>query len=1015
MVKSSVQRVLWSFLLLVLAVSAHAAGQREDPVRQARLLVSQGRVNEAILLLEQTVRDNPDRIVEAEALLRAIREIRGEYNVLFEQLIDNLVNNPENIDRTLQIIDMMEALDEFPNQRVLSQVEDARIVAQLAFDRNVVENTMDAAFEQIAAGRFLEAVETYHSLRNLQRERFDSRGYGDIFVNRVNQNVGRLTALVEDIEAQSPGYMGAGSDVLELARTELDILEPEDLDFFLARAGEMVEVVLQANELMQDLTVTRSQVALQFPDFPVDWYLNFLETIIRGRPGRRNEEGIDYVVRRIYRDNLEELAEIMGERGEQEFAEGVRLTAAGQFSDAVAAHQRAAQAAEIWELAESSLVGIMEREPDVPVVVSAVSPEDGEPFIRARTLRVAAGSLAAKNDEISRRDGVAPNSQVDPEILGEEKERIQAMVARLRDREATWRETTVDLRNPYQTATGVPEAAAMDLLATVDQQWEGATRDTVDREIALTVARARSRVAAVDAALQGADQRLRQVAPLLDGVEEELDQPEIIPGEEPPEGLELEAGIRIVRYPDEAQERLEALFADLQVEQELLAFSLAELLDDLPYVTETPPVQNTAASLEELERRAAELQNGVALQTSRSEELIAEAATRRNQGFQQVAAARSAISALQLDAARNRWNDAREAFFDSLELREDQAFRQEADQLIQQVGLELLELENVIVVQRVRELLNAAESQYNQDEYIAARDTLLEAQQTWEQTNVEPNSEIERWLVLATAAISLEEGRDLSPADPLYPILGNYLSLAREDFNRATVLIRQGNDGEADRLFERSLRNLRNVRDVRPLNWDARILELEIVQIRNPDDFDDIFATRYRQALERLPEVGPLEVFGELEVLAEINPNFPGIQQQLRRLEISLNLRPDPVDQTRIVEARQLFQRAQQLSSGTRDQAVVAVSLLEEAVNLNPGDGNVRFLLDQLRIRLGGQATVALSSVDEQQYRRAETLFAQGQVLQALGIVERLLASGGNQAYPPLVELRRRIGLRLGI
>ena len=138
-----------ALLVLSCTTIVLAGGRSEDPIRQARELVTENRINEAILLLEQTVRDDPERILEAEALLRTIREIRGEYNVLFEQLIDNLVNNPDDIERTLEIIDQMEALDEFPNERVVEQVRDARIVAQLAFDRNLVERIMDEAADTL--------------------------------------------------------------------------------------------------------------------------------------------------------------------------------------------------------------------------------------------------------------------------------------------------------------------------------------------------------------------------------------------------------------------------------------------------------------------------------------------------------------------------------------------------------------------------------------------------------------------------------------------------------------------------------------------------------------------------------------------------------------------------------------------------------------------------------------------------------------------------------------------------
>ncbi|MFW6228934.1 MAG: hypothetical protein ACOC2V_05685, partial [Alkalispirochaeta sp.] len=365
--------------------------------------------------------------------------------------------------------------------------------------------------------------------------------------------------------------------------------------------------------------------------------------------------------------------------------------------------------------------------------------------------------------------------------------------------------------------------------------------------------------------------------------------------------------------------------------------------------------------------------------------------------------------------ARNNFEAIRDSYFESLELRENPEFRREVDAIIEELGAELQELENLIVVQRVRELLTQANELYNQDEYVSARDTLLEAQQTWEQTNVEPNTEIDRLLRLVTAALSLEEGRELTITDPLYPILSNYLSIAREDYNRGVELYEDGRETRAEPLFDRAIENLRNVRDVRPLNWDARILELRISQIRNADDFDEVFAARYEQALGRLDETGPLEVYSELEVLAEINPDYPGIQEQIRRLEIALNLRPDPVDQARRQQAATLYNRAQTLSTGSLDQANVAVSLLEEAVELDPTNGDAAFLLDQLRIRLGGQATVALTTADEQQYRRAETLFSQGQVLQALQIVERLLQDAENQNYPPLVDLRRRIALRLGI
>ena len=61
-----------------------AAGQAEEnPIDVAESLVEEGRINEAILLLEETVRNDPDRIEQAEALMDRILNIRSNYGDLF--------------------------------------------------------------------------------------------------------------------------------------------------------------------------------------------------------------------------------------------------------------------------------------------------------------------------------------------------------------------------------------------------------------------------------------------------------------------------------------------------------------------------------------------------------------------------------------------------------------------------------------------------------------------------------------------------------------------------------------------------------------------------------------------------------------------------------------------------------------------------------------------------------------------------------------------------------------------
>ncbi|MEX2442879.1 MAG: hypothetical protein WD492_04715 [Alkalispirochaeta sp.] len=975
-----------------------AGGQSEDPIRRARELVSENRINDAILLLEQTVRDDPDRIQEAESLMRTIREIRSEYNVLFEQLIDNLVNNPDDITRTLEIIDQMEELDEFPNERVVEQVQDARIVAQLAFDRNLFNRRMDEARLRIQQGEYVAAVGIYRELDSLQRERFEARGYGDIFVTNVNRLVEEMETVAADFSGALPPYQEAGARVLQQAEDDVLMISEDDLDPFFSQAERVASILTRTEETAQDLAVVRSQVPLQFPDDPIDWYLNFQEMIARGRPEYRGEEGVLFAVRDAYRDTVGRLADAGRTQTEELFQRGTINFDTDRFARGQERYATAVQTADLWERAESVELGIFVADPPLSTVVDSVGATESAPVVVARTYRRVSGNLADLGDIMS--EFTDRSVDRDASLFS-----LRSQVAAAESSVNTLQAGQSELREAVEPIVSLPAGSlppsASQQISRAEDRWTTSIARAMDRERSLVVAVSNALTEGFARELSEHDQRMADLAALNEGVEEQTE--------------EDESTLRVVRYPDEALEGYQEVRQRLAEMDETLAAAVEELTRSNDYVLESASVQDEQGRLEDLQEQTTALLSEASNGIADAESLIAQAQEEAQRANQLIADTRAAISAEQIDPATNNYAAARDAFLASLELRENPELREQSDQIIQQVGEELQELENIIVVRQVRELITRAEHLYGQDNYVGARDSLLQAQKRWAQTNVDSNPEVERLLRLVTAALSLEEGRELTATDPLYPVLGNYLSIAREDFNAGVRQYDRGNEERGDELFNRAIDNLRNIRDVRPLNWDARILELRIAQVRNEDDFDEIFASRYEQAVSRLDEVGPLEVYSELEVLAEINPDYRGIQEQIRRLEIALNLRDNPIDQANVNRSAELYQRAQQLASGSRDEAVVAVSLLEDAVDLNPNNSDAKFLLDQLRIRLGGQSTVALTSADEQQYRRAQTLFSQGRALQALQITERLLQDADNRTYPPLVELRRRIGLRLGI
>ncbi|MFP4483216.1 MAG: hypothetical protein ACLFO1_00025 [Spirochaetaceae bacterium] len=1032
--------ILIAFALLAgVAVGVCASGQQEDPLEEARRLVAEGRLNEAILVLQEAVREDPEQIQEAEELLEKIRTIRGDYNDLFEQLIDNLINNPEDIETTLQIIDRMEELDEFPNERVQEQITDARIIAQLAFDRNVASNIMEDARALIQNEEYAQAVERYLTGFDLQRQRFVERDYPEAVVASADDAIRQVQDAAEQfVDVQSDFLAQEERLVAAVASEDLSEIQsnhPPFAERFQAVAALESELV-EGLELMQEL---RSQIAGLHPDDPVDWHLRLISEFTYG-PDEEGREGIFRAVDRFVFDSRSRVTQQfrdteteVWERARRAFLEEQHDEAQADF-DLLAGLTGFDQEtlALATPISETPQVALPEALPEIPETFR-------DAFLSARTTQVAAeiqsegAALAARNDDIP---GELPENL---DALAERREVQTALVEEARAQRAAWNSFVDEQLDPVGPSGPEPAAtrreATTEFVGTLERTFVAREIETVDRIGEIRVAALRDRYTEIAGVLDagvdlltGVPQSTREAAvavvtggelpeedPAVPGGEEEA-LPEVQEGDEDADGESEDVQVDY-RYPDaglELFQQAETQSANLQ--EDIQAF-IGEFEEEPDYVRTSDPIQNHLAEARGLLDDLGSTQNEVAERIVEAENQIARTQELREEGDQLIAEARQATQQEEIEEARELVENARDRFFQALELQQDVDFRRDSDELVQQLGEEILEAENQIVVRRTRQLVQQAESDYDAERYQQAFDTLVEARETWERTHADdPNPEVESLLRYVNAALTLEGSRELAETEPLYPVLSNYLYVAREDFVEAQELINEGREQAADNRLVRADENLTNVTAVRPLNWEARVLKLRILQLQNAENFDEIFERRYEDALDQRDE-NPEEALTALETLAALDPDYPGLRQAIIDLEIELGLRPDPVTEAQIAESNQLYEEAQGIIQGNpgRAQIQAATSLLEEAVSLNPDNSQAKVLLDELRIGLGGRATVALSSEDEQLFRRAQQLFVQNNVAQAYAIVQRLLRDENNQVYAPLLELERRITARLGI
>jgi tetratricopeptide (TPR) repeat protein len=126
----------------------YAGGKQEDPLAAADTLIAERKYNEAILLLTQFIKTNPDRFDDAQRRLQRIVKLREEYNAIAGELLNVLVTDPTNDERKLAMIRQLESLEAAPNRAAREFILKTKETALFTYNR--------AQFEKIMAdGRVL--------------------------------------------------------------------------------------------------------------------------------------------------------------------------------------------------------------------------------------------------------------------------------------------------------------------------------------------------------------------------------------------------------------------------------------------------------------------------------------------------------------------------------------------------------------------------------------------------------------------------------------------------------------------------------------------------------------------------------------------------------------------------------------------------------------------------------------------------------------------------------------------
>ena len=238
-----------------------------------------------------------------------------------------------------------------------------------------------------------------------------------------------------------------------------------------------------------------------------------------------------------------------------------------------------------------------------------------------------------------------------------------------------------------------------------------------------------------------------------------------------------------------------------------------------------------------------------------------------------------------------------------------------------------------------------AKKSYSDGLYNYGLSVLLQSQDFWNKAYNENDVEIEGWIVRLRNALQALRQTVIEPTDPLYVEMNQYLNLAGRYYNEG-VRTAKNNPGSADalRLFQSARDLTAQVLSTFPGNEAALLLEQKILRMTDRDKWEASARDLVNRA-RRAVSAGNTELlqgtsetkglYAQLKVLKEIDPGYPGIDNLIYKSEIVLGLVIPPPDPKVIAQSREYTAQAEKIWANLGvDGSERALELLNKALAL---------------------------------------------------------------------------------
>jgi len=982
------------FWLITSLTPVYGKGSKDPDLAKADALIEKREYDEATLILSDYARRNPEKFDQAQQRLRKISKLRDEFNRTAGELIDTLLNDPNNSDKIRGLTGRLNVIENEASPLMSNFVSRTQEVAQFNLNRNQLRDILERGREQLKRGDCIAAIQTYLSGMNIMSDEFFAAGYGADIEREVLREKERVISTAGSFQQISEPM---GTIAAELTRA----INTGELTGVNGMIGRLTPAMDRFIALKQNLYIS------------IDVFNRLLNEIKRIDPEMGDRNHLAFVSA-IINGSAEEAHEgILGA------FEVYWKNSVGSSVSAITSNIEKIYSSSLTAFKEKNYAGIVGTQNRITAYVD-LTPQFFEKHLqfnrgaRPQTLRLYGNTvmnedipsyldiraLLEANNFLTQASNIAVSQNIDRSSLTRwQNGNISAADAQ---------------RNEQQTRNAIANSQRA-----IDDINTRANRTNTEINTYHNVTRITDAIGAIESfrsslALEEQQSAVRfyTIAQynLQDSLKTRREELERGRGFLNGQSRTNNYGVTVVyRYPTEALRTLTAMLSSLTTDIQNGNSVLGQFRNEPQTVTSNSEISNLSANYQNAvdELNNIRTQGAALAETARSQSSLAE--THRQEGERLLREAQSAYQSRNYENARARLQQASERFTSSLEIQESVSLRQSWDTQMVNLGQAIAGAENEAIITEVRNLVNNARTSYFSGNFQQAEDNLTRARTRWRVTNVEENEEVMYWLGMVRSAMSANSGRVIPATAPLYAEMSQLLSHAQKNFEEGVRLINSGRRTDGITKFDEARKLTSEVRLIFPVNQEAGILELRMEQFTDPTAFNASFEQRLRTAIAGTQRRS-MESFADLQNLAEINPRYPNIRAILNQAEIDMGLRPPPPNPANIARSRELTASANRILEGNiSTQYEVALAQINQAISLNPDNAEAARVKDRLLNRMSVPGSIVLSREDEEDYQRALRELQSGNNLVAFALVERLMQNPRNRNMSKLIELQRRI------